>query len=101
MTRSVSSSRPITGSSLPSRASWVRSRPYSLSAESSSPPLGAKPPEGRPIAPMATGAGGRLGASSLMALRTASVETPMRVRASMATPLPSRRMPSSRCSVAM
>jgi hypothetical protein len=27
MTRSISFSRPITGSSLPSRASWVRFRP--------------------------------------------------------------------------
>ena len=28
MTRRISSSRPITGSSFPSRAAWVRSRPY-------------------------------------------------------------------------
>ena len=32
MTRRISSSRPITGSSLPARASSVRSRPYFLSA---------------------------------------------------------------------
>ena len=32
MVRRISSSRPITGSSLPSRAAWVRSRVYFLSA---------------------------------------------------------------------
>ena len=32
ITRRISSSRPITGSSLPLRASWVRSRPYLASA---------------------------------------------------------------------
>ena len=32
MVRRISSSRPITGSSLPSRAAWVRSRAYFLSA---------------------------------------------------------------------
>ena len=32
MARRISSSRPMTGSSLPSRAAWVRSRAYFLSA---------------------------------------------------------------------
>ena len=105
MTRSVSASRPITGSSLPSLASWVRSRPYSRRALPSSPAAsGEAKPAGMPPKPAATPAAGgvvRLGASSLTALRTASTDTPMRDSASMATPLPSRRMPSSRCSVAM
>ena len=110
MTRSTSRSRPITGSSLPSAASEVRLRPYRSSMEESS--AGADcwraGPTVTPSGPMRTSctcgaesAGLFLSMSSFTALRTASPETPRRLSVSMATPLPSRTMPSSRCSVEM
>ena len=107
MTRSISRSRPMTGSSLPSAATLVRLRPYCSSMEASSEGAGWDWP---PPTPMKTGPegwpwgacwSGWFAVSSLTALRTASPETPMARRASMARPLPSATMPSSRCSVAM
>ena len=93
----------MTGSSRPSAASLVRLRPYSSSME---PSPGPWPPA--TSAPERTSAmAGRMrlsdepAVSRSTALRTASPEMPMRVSASMATPLPSRTMPSSRCSVEM
>ena len=106
MTRSISRSRSRTGSSLPDSASLVRLRPYFSSMEPSSE-------EGWPPMPMKVLGSIRTSAadwpssslpletSSFTALRTASPETPMARRASMARPLPSDTMPRSRCSVAM
>ena len=104
MTRSISRSRPITGSSFPSAASLVRLRPYCSRTEPSSPCCDGPP---KPAMRTSAVAGSReapsglLPASSLTALRTASPETPIWRRASIARPLPSATMPSSRCSVAM
>ena len=104
MTRSISRSRPITGSRRPSAASLVRLRPYCSRTEPSSPCCcGPGPP--KPAIRTSAVAGWApsedFEASSFTALRTASAETPIWRRASIARPLPSDTMPSSRCSVEM
>ena len=104
MTRSISRSRPMTGSSLPSAASLVRLRPYCSRTDPSSPCWGPGPPKPamRTSAVAACrGASLLLEESSATALRTASPETPIWRSASIARPLPSETMPSSKCSVAM
>ena len=89
MTRSISLSRPITGSSLPSRASCVRSRPNWLSAGVSGRSSRSEPPELEGAPPS------NLSVSSRTRLRS----TPSSSSTFAATPSPSRIRPSSRCSV--
>ena len=110
ITRSTSRSRPMTGSSLPSAASFVRLRPNCSSMEPSSadgPPCGAPAPMnwGPKPTSVAAEAGSffspSLSISSFTTFRTASPDTPMRESAVMARPSPSATMPRSRCSVAM
>ena len=111
ITRSTSRSRPMTGSSLPSAARCVRLRPYCSSMEGSSPAACCcrAGPTVTPSGPMRTSwtcealssDGALFSMSPFTALRTASPEMPRRLSVSMATPLPSRTMPSSRCSVEM
>ena len=110
ITRSTSRSRPITGSSLPSAASWVRFLPNCSSMEPSSDCCGPCPmplkncwPKptpvgcGRPSLPLLS----LFSTNSLTALRTASAETPMRESAVIARSSLWDTMPKSRCSVAM
>jgi len=89
MTRSISPSRPKVGSSFPSRASWVRSRPNWLSdgvSAFSSPSCWELccgwPPS-----------------SFSVSSRTFFRSTPMSMRTFAATPSPSRMRPRRRCSV--
>ncbi len=88
-TRSISFSRPITGSSLPSRASWVRSRPNWLSAGVS----------GRSSRSAVPGPAGAPPSSLMVSSRTRLRSTPSSSSTFAATPSPSRMRPSSRCSV--
>ncbi|VWM24410.1 Uncharacterised protein [Collinsella intestinalis] len=107
--REISFSRPMTGSSLPSRASCVRLVPNCASTLSGLPPAWpcAPPPKnGRPAPgrPEPAPARGRclpwsLAVSFSTAPRTLAPETPRRRRMSTARPLPSLTMASSRCSV--
>ena len=103
MTRSISRSRPMTGSSLPSAASLVRLRPYCSSIEPSSSRWPVRSKIGLEPVRSPADAVGRvstfLAMSSSTVLRTASPETPIERRVSMARALPSATMPSSRCSV--
>ena len=93
MTRWISLERPITGSSLPSLAAAVRSRPNWLSASLlSAPPFAAVPgsPETLSCTPPS--------ASFSFSTRICGVIFRL-ASAVRATFWPSRRMPSSRCSV--
>ena len=89
MTRSISLSRPITGSSLPSRASWVRSRPNWLSAGVSGRSSRSPVEELEGVPP----------SSFSVSSRTRLRSTPSSSSTLAATPSPSRISPSSRCSV--
>ena len=96
MTRLISPSRPTTGSSIPpaarrvrSRANWSSSRvspPYSRSLALPPPRKGEEGADSPPMA-ATTSAWSRRGSA------------PMPESTRTATPSPSRRMPSSRCSV--
>ena len=105
--RETSFSRPITGSSLPSRASCVRLVPNCLRTEESSPLPWLESPEknGRPEPGRtdAAPANGRrpwsFEVSFSTAWRTDAAETPRRMRMSMAMHDDSSTMPRSRCSV--
>ena len=106
--RETSFSRPMTGSSLPSRASAVRLVPNcaSVLASASSPRADSPEKNGSPAPgrPEAEPAMGRLRLWSLAvslstAPRTEAAETPRRMRMSIAMPSPSSTMPTSRCSV--
>ena len=91
MTRSISPARPMTGSSLPSRAFCVRSVPNSFRALSGTVPAASKG-----LRPAYTGL---WPTKSLSAVRISSPFTPRRESTSSAVPSFSRTMPSSRCSV--
>ena len=82
VTRRISSERPITGSSLPSRAHFVRSRPYS-SRKGVGTGLAALPPS--PLS------------SARMRQRIVSTSLVRSCRMRNATPSPSRIMPSRMC----
>ena len=106
--REISFSRPMTGSSLPSRAcavrfvpNWVSVLAFASSARADSPEKNGRPAPGRPDAEPAMG---RLrpwsfDVSLSTAPRTAAADTPRRWRMSMPMPSPSSTTPSSRCSV--
>ena len=55
MMRSISSARPMTGSSSPARAARVRSRPYCIRVGALSSPSFFSPPAARPLSPAAPG----------------------------------------------
>ena len=97
MTRSISLSRPMTGSSLPSRASWVRLRPnWSSTGE----PEGLSPEAAPWLAP--TDSLPWLPDMSWMTCwRTRPRSAPRLTSTVAATPSPSRTRPSSMCSVPM
>jgi len=95
MTRLISLSRPTTGSSMPPAASRVRSR-ENWSSSLVSPPYSRS----RVLPPPRKGEGD---ASPPMAATTSAWSrrgsTPVPESTRTATPSPSRRIPSSRCSV--
>ena len=107
--RWTSFSRPITGSSLPSRAFCVRlvanclsvSVPLPFCCEASEPLKNGRPAPGRPAPAPASGRflSWSLAVSFSMAFLMEADDTPRRMRMSMAMPLPSSTMPISKCSV--
>ena len=107
--REISFSRPMTGSSLPARASSVRFVPNCLSVLSvlpptcpcAPPPKNGSPAPGRPDPAPARGRclPWSFDVSFSTAVRTLAAETPKRRKMSIATPSPSLTMASSRCSV--
>ena len=103
MTRSISFSRPTTGSSLPSAASLVRLRPNSSSSlESSSPRRAAGAGRGRALASaraLAAAAGPESMRMTSLRIFSESASKSGRMRA--ATPSFSRTRPSRMCSVPM
>ena len=98
MTRSISCSRPTTGSSLPSRACWVRLRPNWSSTsddEGASAPLPAGAPEAGLSLPW------KPDSSWITCWRTRLRSAPSFCSTWAATPSPSRIRPSRMCSVPM
>ena len=99
MTRSISCSRPMTGSSLDSRASWVRLRPnWSSTSEDD----GASAPEADDEAPDdADSLPWKPESSWMTCWRTRLRSAPSFCSTWAATPSPSRIRPSRMCSVPM